>query len=192
MKFVNKLTLVLSKICEILHWVIAGCAAVLSVFSIIFSEHSEFIKQMKEAGGDLQAYSLDINPLTATGEVNTIAVTLFFVAATIVFILMAMVFRNIHLIMKTVTGKNKNTTSTSPFQKDVIRMVREIGYFAMAIPVIGFLFSTIITAVSIISGVGGGEVALNLDGFVIGLICLSLTNIFTYGASLEKDVDGLL
>ena len=43
-----------------------------------------------------------------------------------------------------------------------------------------------------ISGLGGAEMALNFDGFVLGMICLSLTNIFVYGANLEKEVDGLV
>ncbi len=192
MKFLNKLTMVLAKICEIGHWILAGSSAVISLTSIFLkNEFSSMVSNFANSS-DFQAYGLEITPFTATGEVNTIAVTLFFVAATISFILMAMVFRNINLILKTINGKNKHTTSTSPFQKDVIRMVKEIGMFSMAIPVVGFLFSTIITAISIISGVGGGEVAINLDGFALGLICLSLSNVFTYGASLENDVDGLV
>ena len=193
MKFVNKLTLVLSKISEVIHWVGVGVLILLCLFSIIDKNgFGEVVKEIVLEDGNLLVYGLDINPLTATGEVNMIAVTLFFVAGIIAFILMAMVFRNINLIMKTVTGKNKKATSTSPFQKDIIRMVKEIGYFSIAIPVVGFLFGTIITAVSLISGIGGAEIALNFDSFILGIICLSLTNIFVYGANLEKEVDGLL
>lgn len=193
MKFVNKLTLVLSKISEVIHWVGVGVLILLCLFSIIDKNgFGEVVKEIVLEDGNLLVYGLDINPLTATGEVNMIAVTLFFVAGIIAFILMAMVFRNINLIMKTVTGKNKKATSTSPFQKDIIRMVKEIGYFSIAIPVVGFLFGTIITAVSLISGIGGAEIALNFDSFILGIICLSLTNIFVYGANLEKEVDGLV
>lgn len=193
MNLINKLTMVLSKVFEVVHWIGAGIMALFALFSVIDKTgFGETVKELVLEDGNLLVYGLDINPLTATGEVNTIAVTLFCVAGIIAMILMAMLFRNVNLIFKTVNGKNKKATNTSPFQKDIIRMVKEIGYFSIAIPVVGFIFSVIITAVSLISGVGGTEIALNFDSFILGIICLSLSNIFTYGANLEKDVDGLL
>ena len=194
MKLVNKLTLVLSKVFEIVHWIGAGGSLLLFLLSIFVKEQfsSIMLKSITEGGVTLTSYGFEVNFLTQTGEINLIAVTLFFLGGIIGFVLMAMIFRNINLILKTINGKNKHTTSTSPFQKDVIRMVKEIGIFSIAIPVVGFLISVITFAVSMISGLGGAEMALNFDGFVLGMICLSLTNIFVYGANLEKEVDGLV
>lgn len=194
MKLANKMTLVLSKVFEIVHWIGAGGSLVLFLFSIFARKEfgSMMLTSITEGGVTLTSYGFEVNFLTKTGDINMIAVTLFFLGGIIGFALMAMIFRNINLIMKTINGKNKRTTSTSPFQEDVIRMVKEIGMFSIAIPVVGFLISVITCAATIISGLGGAEMALNFDGFILGMICLSLTNIFVYGANLEKEVDGLL
>ena len=43
--------------------------------------------------------------------------------------LMAMVFRNVYLIFKTAEGKTWFSKGATPFQPDIVRMVREIGIF---------------------------------------------------------------
>ena len=131
MKLVNKLTLVLSKVFEIVHWICAGGSLVLFLLSIFIREEfgTIMLKSITEGGVTLTSYGFEVNFLTQTGDINMIAVTLFFLGGIIGFVLMAMIFRNINLILKTINGKNKHTTSTSPFQEDVIRMVKEIGIF---------------------------------------------------------------
>lgn len=96
--------------------------------------------------------------------------------------LMAMVFRNLYLIIKKSEG-------STPFQKDNIRMLREIGIFSMVIPAVGLIMSTIIR---LAAGVDAVEVSMHMDGFMMGIIVLCLTQFFAHGAELEKDVDGLL
>ena len=137
------------------------------------------LKSITEGGVTLTSYGLEVNFLTQTGDINMIAVTLFFLGGIIGFVLMAMIFRNINLIMKTINGKNKHTTSTSPFQECVIRMVKEIGIFSIAIPVVGFLISVITFAVSMISGLGGAEMARS-EGYNEGQVPLQ---------TLRADVD---
>ncbi|MCI8497508.1 MAG: hypothetical protein HFE85_04585, partial [Clostridiales bacterium] len=99
-----------------------------------------------------------------------------------IFSLMAMVFRNLYLIVK----KSEDTT---PFQKDNIRMLKEIGIFSIAVPIVGLIMSIIIR---LVLGVDTVETSVRLDGFVMGIIVLCLTQFFAHGAELEKDVDGLL
>ena len=107
---------------------------------------------------------------------------LFGIGAVIILILMAMVFRNVHLIFK----KSENGT---PFQKDNIRMLKEIGIFSITVPVIGLVMSVIIR---LVIGVDAVEININQSGLFMGIIVLCLTQYFIYGAELEKDVDGLL
>lgn len=194
MKLINKLTMVLSKVFEVVHWIGAVAITIVLLLSIFNADFMStmFDEGAQELGKTLTVYGLEATVVNSAGEINMIAVILFFVASVIVFCLMAMIFRNINLIMKTINGKNKHTTSTSPFQECVIRMVKEIGIFSIAIPVVGFIISTIIFAVSMISGIDGTELSLNFSSFILGLISLCLTNVFSYGANLEKDVDGLL
>ena len=95
---------------------------------------------------------------------------------------MAMIFRNLHLIIKKSEG-------TTPFQHDNVRMFREIGIFSIAVPVVGFVMSVI---ARIVIGVENAEIYNGFEGFVIGIVVLCITQFFAQGIELEKDVDGLL
>ena len=68
-------------------------------------------------------------------------------------------------------------------------MLREIGIFSISIPVVGLIMSIIIR---LIVGVEAAETSVNLSGFIMGIIVLCLTQYFTHGADIEKDVDGLV
>lgn len=194
MKRINKITLVLAKIFEIVHWVGMGVSAILLLLSIFdIDEFRAFMADgLAESGKTLSTYCFDVNVIGIGGEINAIALILFWAGSIITFGLMAMVFRNIYLIMKTLNGNNKHANSTSPFQKDIIRMIKEIGIFSISSPIVAFFLSAIICAVSMINGMDGVEVSVSIEGFIVGLISLCLTNVFAYGAKLEKDVDGLL
>ena len=68
-------------------------------------------------------------------------------------------------------------------------MMREIGIFSIAVPVIGLFMSFI---VRLIIGVDAVESSKDMNGVFMGIIVLCLTQFFVHGAELEKDVDGLL
>ncbi len=188
-KGINKTLSVISKIMEIVHWIGAGLGTLL-IFVVSFNK--DFVKEfIIEEGAELNAYGFNIYALTQSGDVNYFAVAMAFVGMTITCVLMALVFRNLDIILTTIRGEYKHAESSSPFQKDVVRRVREIGIFAIAMPIIGFVITTIVTAVSLANGIIS-EVSVSFDGVVVGLVCLCLTQIFSYGANLEEEVDGLL
>lgn len=68
-------------------------------------------------------------------------------------------------------------------------MVKEIGIFSIAMPVIGFVMSII---TRLVCGVEVAEISVNFSGLMIGLVVLCLTQFFAHGVSLEEDVEGLL
>ena len=107
---------------------------------------------------------------------------LFGIGAVIIMSLMAMVFRNLYLIFK----KSENET---PFQKDNIRMMKEIGIFSIAVPVVGFVMSIV---TRLVVGAEAAEISVSQSGIFMGIIVLCLTQYFIHGAELEEDVDGLL
>ena len=127
-------------------------------------------------------YGFEVNASYVDGSIDMTTFLLFEIGAVIILILMAMVFRNVHLIFK----KSENGT---PFQKDNIRMLKEIGIFSITVPVIGLVMSVIIR---LVIGVDAVEININQSGLFMGIIVLCLTQYFIYGAELEKDVDGLL
>ncbi|MBQ3127939.1 MAG: DUF2975 domain-containing protein, partial [Clostridia bacterium] len=133
-------------------------------------------------GANLEVYGFEVNAPVVNGNTDMTSFMLFGIGAVIILAVMAMVFRNLHLIFK----KSENGT---PFQKDNIRMMKEIGIFAIAVPVIGLIMSII---VRLVTGVETAEISIDMGGIFMGIIVLCLTQYFVHGADLEKDVDGLL
>lgn len=135
-----------------------------------------------DASSGTSIYGFEMYMFTPDGELNLKAFIIFAVCGVILFSLMAMIFRNLHLIIK----KSENTT---PFQPDNVRMLREIGIFSISIPLVALTFSII---AKIILGVDAVEISVNTDGFIMGIIVLCLTQFFAHGVELENDVDGLV
>ena len=116
-----------------------------------------------------------------SGNLNMAVLTFFCIGTLFTLFLTAMIFRNVYLILK-------NSVDT-PFKADNVRMIREIGIFSIAIPIIGLIISII---TRIVLGHEMIEMSVDLDGFVMGILVLFLTQIFKRGIELQNDVDGLL
>lgn len=184
MKGINKLTQIVTKILEVSHWVAAGLTAAVGVCAAIAPQWIGYFIDTNalKNEAEISVYGFEVTTADSAGGVNMTTVLLFAIGAVIIFVLMAMIFRNLYLIIKKSEG-------TTPFQKDNIRMLKEIGIFSIAIPVVGLIMSTVIR---LTVGVEATEISLNLDGFIMGIIVLCLTQFFVHGAELEKDVEGLL
>jgi len=183
MKNVNRIALVFTKAIEILHWMGVALMAVLLVGSLVaWSSLGPILERgAQEFGGGVTTYGFELTVFDGAGEIDMRAIALFAACAIFVLSLMAMVFRNTHLILK------KSLEST-PFQPDNIRMLREIGLFMIAVPLIEFIFGFIAV---LVLGVDT-EVSVDLGSILIGILMLCLTQIFAHGMELEQDVDGLM
>ena len=62
-------------------------------------------------------------------------------------------------------------------------------FFAIAIPVIGFIMSVI---TRLVCGVDFAEISIDMGGISMGIIVLCFSQFFAHGVELENDVDGLL
>ena len=185
MKGLNKLGKVITKILEVFHWVGAALMTAATVCSAVAPDWVKYFVgfDAKECcGANLDVYGFEVNLPVANGNVDMTAFLIFGIGAVIILVVMAMVFRNLHLIFK----KSENAT---PFQKDNIRMMREIGIFSIAVPVIGFIMSVIIR---LVTGVETAELSIDMAGIFMGIIVLCLTQFFVHGKKKKKDVDGLL
>lgn len=185
MKKINKLGAIITKILEVFHWVGTGLMAAATVCSLAAPEWVGYFVGFDAkacCGADLAVYGFEMNAPVVNGNVDMTAFFLFGIGAVIILALMAMVFRNLHLIFK----KSENAT---PFQKDNIRMMKEIGIFSIAVPVVGFVMSIIIR---LVIGAESAETSISQSGIFMGIIVLCLTQYFIHGAELEKDVNGLV
>ena len=142
-KNINKITKVVSKFFEILFFLsflVMIAAAVLS-----FTMPQKFGEFLLESvgNGTIATNGFEIAIADKNGNLISAAVKIFVFAGIFTMPCMAMIFRNIYLIIKTCEGKTWFSKGKTPFQKDVVRMVREIGIFSIMIPVIGFIMSLI-------------------------------------------------
>ena len=183
MKKLGKATLIVAKLLEVGHWIAVVAMAVVFVLSLFMGAGVVQNIGAAEVGETLSAYGFEVSIVDNAGQVSVAGLRLFCVGAVLILGLMAMVFRNIYLILK----KSENAT---PFQKDNVRMVREIGIFLISVPVVSLLMSVLVRAVV------GPEVietsSIGIDSIMVGLAVLCLSQFFAHGVELETEADGLL
>ena len=172
-------TAVLAKIMEIISYVgiglgVFGIGILLFFRNEVAANYDEAIKpNLTASSGDF-----NLSNLTADNFVPVfVAMGIFFL---IIIALTAVMFRNVNKVFKT-------TNTESPFAPANVDRIKKIGYIAISFPILKILFN--IVAGLILKDV---TVGIELSEIVFGLIILCLSQYFAYGASLEKDVNGLL
>ena len=172
-----------TKIGEVGHWaatILMAAAAGCRIFAPQWLQYFILV-DVVENRAELSAYSLNVIVDTSSGSIDTTVFVLFALDAVIVFLLMALVFRNLYCIIK-------NSERTTPFQPENVRRLTRIGVFAIIVPVVSGIMGPMIRAL--------GPVVLRAeatgDGYIMGILVFCLTQVFARGVELEKEVDGLL
>lgn len=173
------ITAVFAKIMEVISYIgivlgVIGIGILLFFSKEVAANYDESIKP------NLTASSGDFNlaNLTADNFVSVfVAWGIFFL---IVIALTAVMFRDVNKIFKT-------TNTESPFAPVNVGRIKRIGYIAISFPILKVVFN--IVAGLFLKNV---TIGVELSEVLFGLIILCLSQYFAYGASLEKDVNGLL
>lgn len=188
MKRLNAIVIVGAKILEVMYWLMEALMLLLLIASVAMPTRiSEWISLMNTQ--ELNVQGMGIRIVNSTGELLPSAITIVAVTGVLICALTAMVFRNIYLIFRTARGTTWFSKGETPFQPDIVRMVREIGIFCISIPAIELVMSVIGTAVI---GTLYAEISVSMNGIVMGIVILCLSQFFAYGAQLQEDVDGLI
>lgn len=177
----NKVTKIITKILEVTHWVGTALLIAAGVCALAFPEGLKCLVDFGE-NATIDSYTFEASVLGADGTIHAGAFAVYAFGAAIAMILVAMIFRNLNLIVK-------KSEEESHFAKDNVRMMKEIGIFSIAIPVVTLITSIIFR---IVIGVDTAEIVMNGEGIIMGIIVLCLTQFFARGAELEEEVDGLL
>ena len=117
------------------------------------------------------------------------AVVIFLVTGAAVLALMAFIFRNVNLILRTTQGLTTFSEGKTPFQKDNVRMVREMGFAFLAVAAVQLTASAL---AFLLLGPEIAEVGVNMSSAVTGVLMLCLSQVFALGMEMQKDVDGLV
>lgn len=172
-------TAVLAKIMEIIAFV--GCAiSIIGALAIaLFREPIvNFYASSGALGSELSVSGVNIQTVTEKNFIPTIIIAL--ITATIILALAAIMFRNINLIFR-------KTNTDSPFAQANVKLIKQIGIAALSIPAVKIIANIIFGLF-----IHNMMIEAELSELLFGLVILCLAQYFAYGASLEKDVDGLL
>ena len=169
---------VLTKVIEIMCYAGAVLCAALMIWAIVSPE--TLVPMYQEGNVTIYGSEFDVaDPAMKSPQALMIVMLLTGVVSSA---MMALTFRKANgIITKAIEG--------TPFQPSTVKWMKEIGYLAIALPAVGFVGSVI---AFLVGGMPTSEVMLNLDGFVMGILILCLTQVFAHGAALQQDVDGLL
>jgi len=173
------------KIFEIAHWIAAALMATATVCSLAFPARLPYfvgIEGKECCGAELSVYGFEVNAAFTEGEVDKVTFFLFGIGAVLLLSLVALISGNLWRVLR-------SAERTTPFTKKNLRRLKEIGVMFILMPLVSLVMSTVIRLV-----IGGeaAEIRSSFDGFVVGIIVLSLTHFFARGVELEDDVDGLL
>lgn len=189
MKKLDKAVIIISKIIEVASWIGCGFLAAMIIGAIVGHKELVFmLSDLSEETAEITIEGFSVGLLSENGEQMISALIVALLALLIILALNAMVFRNVNLIFKTTNGQTKFSQGKTPFQPANIRMVREIGIFLIAIPIVEFVLGMIATLITH----GASEVSVGLGTLFMGLVVLALSQHFAYGMELQNDVDGLL
>lgn len=185
----NRITKIVSKVCEVIFFISSLVMVAAAIFSFVTPQKfGQFL--LKSVGnGVIATNGFEIMIADSNGALIPGAVKIFCFAGIFTMLCMTMIFRNIYLIVKTCEGNTWFSKGKTPFQKDVVRMVREIGIFSIMIPVIGFIMSII---ARIILGTDLCETSVQIIGIAMGIAMICFSRIFAYGIKLEEEVKGLI
>lgn len=186
----SKAVCIISKILEISCLAVALLYAVFFVLNFALPSFTDKIVTFfaSETDGELNVNGFDILALK-DGVITRSAVAAFALAGVFSMLCKTMIFRNLYLIIKTAAGKTWFSKGETPFQKDISRMVKEIGIFYIMIPILETIISAIFRP---IIGMETAEISVRMEGILTGLIIIVLSQIFVYGEKLENDVEGLV
>lgn len=168
----------LTKIIEIIGWCGVALCVILTVWNLFAPE----VVENAYGAGNLTIYGAEFD--TSDPELTNpkALFTVMLLTGAVSAVMLALTFRNANgVIRKALEG--------APFQACTVKWMKQIGCYSMALPVIGFVGSLI---AFLVGGMPTSEVMLNLDGFVMGVLVLCLTQVFAHGVGLQQDVDGLL
>ena len=191
MKKLNRAVIIIARIVEVFMWVGCALSAVITGLSAAgkFSLLRFFTDVDTANAQSLTSGSFNLLVRFENGVPSRGAYVIFFLTLVFTFALMAMCARNVYLIFKTSEGRTSFAKGATPFQPDNIRMVREIGIFLIAIPVVQFVMSIV---ARIALGPDVCETSMGTQNLFVGLVVLALSQYFAYGMKLENEVDGLV
>lgn len=185
----TKFATVLTRFFSIAYFIGAVCMAAALVLVLLNPLAPGEFMQNTQPMEELSSRGFSIIIADSQGKLLPGALPVFFIEAALSLGLMSMVFRNVNLILRTSQGQTKFSKGATPFQKDNVRMLREIGLFFIGITVVQIALCGIAV---LVLGPENAEVSAGAGDLITGILMLCLSQCFARGEKIQQDVDGLV
>ena len=123
--------------------------------------------------------------------------------------LMSLIFHNIRRIFDVSTGVDWDSIAPTPFQPANVKLLRQVGFYAIAIPLVKFFSHWLAQIIHASEQIPEFNIitfftttimfphklpipSISLEEIFMGVAIFCLAQIFAYGVELQTDVDGLL
>ena len=166
----------IARIGEVLIWFCAVAVPMLAGFLLV---NRDRLGELEKSGWHFNFSGVTEQAIMRNGAINVFALVAFMVTAVVVCALTALMLHRLCTVVKRVGNG-------TPFRRDVIEPIRQIGHLCIAIPIVEFL-GTLIASL----GTRANTVT-DVTGVFVGLVVLWVTRAFIRGVELEDDVEGLL
>ena len=138
----------------------------------------------------MNAYGMFFTLIDAKGNMRMHLVSVWLLLLGATSILLALIFRNVHKIQKSLEGTKEQPEMGTTFTAENVERVKKIGIYSIVMP-------TIQNVVVYICGVlikmnGLKDINFEVRGFIFGIIVLCLAYVFSYGVNLQEEVDGFI
>lgn len=166
------------KVITIVMEIIAIIGAVLGLSVVVMA----FVNpQLLLENGTFNINGIDITKPLHLIENPSLPMALVFLTGVVTMSITALMVHRMHgIIVETMAGR--------PFQPCTVKWMKQIGYCAVAVP----LVSIVMSLGAMLLKVDGIFAEVDFSGIMMGVLVLCLTQVFAYGLELQKDVDGLL
>ena len=188
MKGKAKAGYIVVRLLETLHWLGAALCLFMAISMAVAPDWFSSLLGYKPEGELLHTQMVQYGfmgglNMVVTGQTGLDAElqALMMAGGAVTSVLGALTFRRIAEVIKACqTG--------TPFQKPVVRKVRQIGWLVIAVPLVTVAASLLACILCWPSY----SFQVDVSGIIMGVIVLALSRIFAYGVKLEDDVEGLL
>lgn len=193
----NQVASGIAKICAVFNWVCCGFFMLALVFFLVlYLIAPESLAQVLvdlDANGVIYFFFLPTNwssiPPTTSPSL-CVLMGAFLILQIVESGLLGMIFRNINRIFQISAGKTKASLGPTPFQPANVKLLRQIGLFAIGIPLVELI---VLGGMALLMGSGVfASIGIDLGFIILGIVVLCLSQFFAYGVELQTDVDGLL
>lgn len=171
MENLTKFATVLTKLIEVAYWI----GAVAMVVAVVLVAIDPYVPGQLVwgvgPGAELSTHGFSMVIAGEDGELLVPALVIFLLTGALVL------------------GLTKFSQGKTPFQKDNVRMLREMGFFLLAVLVV-----ELVAEVAAVLALGPEQVesSVGLNSFAVGILMLCLSQAFAQGVQIQRDVDGLV